>query len=45
MFLLGERAPEPERLVPCTGDDRLAIRAHRQIQHSMCVPAQRGDHV
>ena len=45
LLLLWECAPEPERLVSSTGDDRLAIRTHRQIQHSMCMPAQRGNHV
>ena len=45
LLLLGERAPEPERLVSCAGDDRLAIRAHRQIQHSMGMSGQRGNHV
>lgn len=39
----GEHVPESQGLVACAGDDRAAVWAHRQVQHTHRVPHQRAD--
>ena len=45
VLLLRERVPEPERLVASTGNNGLAFGTHREIQNTMRMSGERGDHV
>ncbi len=45
VLLLRESIPEAKCFVACTCDDRLAIGAHSEIQHSVGVTGQGSDHV
>lgn len=42
---LRERVPEPQRLIARTGDYRLSIGAHGQIQHAVGMSSERRNHV
>ena len=45
VLLLREGIPEPQRFVPCTSHDRLALRTHREVEHTMRMAGERRDHV
>jgi len=45
ILFLRERIPEPQRLVPGTSDNCLSIRAHRQVQNTIRVSGEGGNHV
>lgn len=38
-----ERIPKAKRLVSCSGDDRLSVRTHGEVEDSVGVTAERGD--
>ena len=45
VFLLRERVPASESLVSCTGNDRLSLGAHREVEYPMCVTSEGRNHV
>jgi len=45
VLFLGECVPKSECFVAGTCDDGLSIRAHGQIEYTVCVTGQGGDHI
>ena len=45
ILLLREGVPEPESLVACASHDGFSLWTHREVQNTMGVTSQRGDHV
>ena len=44
-LFLGEGVPEPQCLVTRTCHDRLTVRAHSQVEHTVRMSGERRDHI